>query len=188
MILLVLGDVSQCFSTSGSSTRRQQVLTAPRRSYVAFGEHLSAGVCVRVCISKVVVLCVCVCVCSFVCVLGRLFADSCKICLLGWLLVCVHVCLRVVQIAVHFRCLLTRVELALCLSCTFGNPRSSLWAPVATVVAKLICFDTLRDLGLCLVKATGMDHGRILRFVRTNAKNKNEQRRSDASVFVGIAN
>ena len=52
LTLSVLEDVSRGLSTSGLPTRRLEVLKAPRRIYVAFGEHPAAGVCVCVCSSK----------------------------------------------------------------------------------------------------------------------------------------
>ena len=50
--LSVLEDVSRANSMSELPTRPLEVLNAPRRIYVAFGEHLTAGVCVCVCSSK----------------------------------------------------------------------------------------------------------------------------------------
>ena len=52
LTLSVLEDVSRGLSTSGHPTRRLEVLKAPRRIYVAFGEHPAAGVCVCVRSSK----------------------------------------------------------------------------------------------------------------------------------------
>ena len=131
LTLSVLEDVSRGILTSGCPTRRLEVLKAPRRIYVAFGEHPAAGVCVCVCSSKldysglVVLLlrffvCVNVCggVCSFVC----LFADSCFPLFL-WLVVGVYVCLCVFRhLAAHFRVLFALWETFLCFSCTLGGP------------------------------------------------------------------
>ena len=76
-------------------------MRAPRRIYVAFGEHPAAGVCVCVCSAKLVVfllgcvfvclfvrLFVCLCVCLVVCFFVSLFVS-----LVGWLFVSMCACL-----------------------------------------------------------------------------------------------
>ena len=123
--LLALEDVSRSFSTSGRPTRGQEVLNAPRRIYVAFGEHSARGVCVCVCSSKLVVLllgCLFVCaICSFVCLFGCLLIRV-SLYFFGWLAVCVYVCLLVVwHVAAYFRALLALWGTVLRLSCTFGD-------------------------------------------------------------------
>ena len=51
LTLSVLEDVSRRKFDAGPNTP-VEVLKAPRRIYVAFGEHPAAGVCVCVCSSK----------------------------------------------------------------------------------------------------------------------------------------
>ena len=52
LTLSVLEDVSRRKFDEAYPTRRLEVLKAPQRIYVAFGEHPAAGVCVCVCSSK----------------------------------------------------------------------------------------------------------------------------------------
>ena len=109
------------------------MLNAPRRIYVAFGEHPAAGVCVCVCSSKLVVLLlgclcvyVCVCVCSFVCVCGWLCVDSClSLCFLGWLVVCFLV------LFCTFSCFTKTFGDRVMLFLHFGGPWGSIVTPGA---------------------------------------------------------
>ena len=82
--------------SGGAPTHAGWKVQAPRRIYVAFGEHPAAGVCVCVCSLKldssglVVRVFVCVHVCVGVCSFVSLFADS-RLSLFPWLVGCLGV-------------------------------------------------------------------------------------------------
>ena len=110
----------------GYPTHRPEVPNAPRRIYIAFGEHLAAGVCVCVCSSSGLVVRVFVCVNVYlgVCSLVWLFADS-RLSLFPWLVGCLglwsmYACVFFGTCGL-FSCFVSTFEDFVCFSCHFAT-------------------------------------------------------------------
>ena len=111
------------------------------RIYIAFGEHLAAGVCVCVCSSKldssglVVKVLVCVSVYVGVCSFVWLFADSCLHlfpCLVGWLFVSMCSCVFS-GLCGPFSCLIIIFDIFVVFFLHLGGP----WDSIVTLAAPL---------------------------------------------------